>query len=123
MTQITGHGIQGKTEAKTTKSDEVFNVCPVCGKKVSRNTGNTGVTRGSVKGLLACHIKYKHPEYWRGSLDNSLECLPEMPPKILCFVCGEEIYDEADKKIHAHRSCIDHALKEGYVLKGLGELV
>lgn len=34
--------------------------CIYCGKELGKTTGN--------KGMLALHVKFKHPEQWKGRL-------------------------------------------------------
>jgi hypothetical protein len=38
-------------------------LCPICNKAVARASNKNP---GSVKGLLAMHTKFKHPEIWDG---------------------------------------------------------
>lgn len=33
--------------------------CPYCDKQIGKSTGN--------KGMLALHIKFNHPEHWKGA--------------------------------------------------------
>ena len=51
--------------------ETIKHICPFCGVSVAK----PGTSDNSYSGMLALHIKHKHPDVWRGFLDATMEAV------------------------------------------------